>query len=81
MKEELEIPKICTMFRPEPVDHCTCLEDQYYRKYKLLGHCGTSKCPFFKPGGPGDGQKIVRKERKDGRVYFEPFERKEYDYD
>ncbi len=78
MKKEIEVPKICSMFRTVPDDHCTALEDQYYKHYKARGECGTSKCPFFKPGNPEDGRKLVRKEKPNGQVYFEPFERKEY---
>lgn len=81
MKEAIEIPKICSMFRTDPSNHCTCLENKYYKQYKKRHECGTSKCPFFKPGGPGEGSKIVRKEQKNGKVYFEQFERrKEWNY-
>lgn len=76
MKEANDIPKICCMFRADPTDHCVCLDDSYYREYKSKGYCGTVRCHFFKPGGPGDGSKIVRKEEeRTGKVYFEPFKK------
>lgn len=78
MKKEVEIPKICAMFSAVPSNHCTALEQKYYKEYKVRGQCGTTACPFFKPGNPGEGRKLVRKEHKNGKVYFEPFERKEY---
>lgn len=76
-KEPIEVHKICCMFRPEPAPHCSALEDKYYLEYKKKGYCGTSKCPFFKPGMPGDGINIVRKEKPNGQVYFEDYERRE----
>lgn len=79
MKEDLTQPtKICTSFSVDSKGHrCVALKDDAFVKYVKRGQCGTVQCPFFKPGGPGEGRNIIRKENDRGHVWFEPYKRKE----